>query len=99
MAFQESGENPSSPPTPVVEEDVRAELQRILASPEFLSQKRLQNFLVYVVTRTLEGRAAELKEQTIGCDVFERRADFDAKIDSIVRVQARRLREKLNEYY
>jgi tetratricopeptide (TPR) repeat protein/TolB-like protein len=55
--------------------------------------------LEYVVQQTLEGRAADIKEYTIGVDVFERGADFDPKADSIVRYEARRLRAKLHEYY
>lgn len=83
----------------ISEEDVRVELQRLLSSPVFASQERLQRFLSYVVERTLDGRAAELKETVIGFEVFERRADDDSNVDPIVRVQARRLRGKLTEYY
>ena len=47
----------------------------------------------------VEGRQESLKEYSIGVDVFERSPDFDPKLDSIVRVQAGRLRLKLTEYY
>ena len=79
--------------------DIRAELSRILASPAFASQERLQKFLSYVVERTLDGHGHDLKETAIAFDDFERRSDYDSKVDPIVRVQARRLREKLEEYY
>lgn len=56
-------------------------------------------FLEYIVGRTLDGRARELKEYSIGVEVFDRRADYDSRIDPIVRVEARRLRSKLQAYY
>jgi TolB-like protein len=40
-----------------------------------------------------------VKEYTVGVEAFGRPADYDPKIDPIVRVQARRLRAKLDEYY
>jgi Tol biopolymer transport system component len=59
----------------------------------------LKQFLTYLVEQTLAGNADALKEYTIGIDVFDRREDFDPKLDSIVRAQATRLRAKLAEYY
>jgi TolB-like protein/tetratricopeptide (TPR) repeat protein len=56
-------------------------------------------FLRFIVERALEGRSAELKEYTIGVEVFDRDASFDPRIDPIVRVEARRLRSKLARYY
>jgi serine/threonine-protein kinase len=56
-------------------------------------------FLRFVVERALDGRSAELKEYTIGVEVFDRNAGFDPRIDPIVRVEARRLRAKLTRYY
>src|SRR6476660_7107985 len=52
-----------------------------------------------VVERTLNGRPELLKEYNLGLEVFQRPPDYDPKIDPIVRVQARRLRSKLDEYY
>src|SRR5882762_11371731 len=79
--------------------DIRAELVRILASPSLATQERLQKFLSYVVERTIEGHGGDLKETSIAFDVFDRRTNYDSRIDPIVRVQARRLRGKLDEYY
>jgi hypothetical protein len=79
--------------------DIRAELHRILSSPIFATQESLQNFLRFVVEQTLDGQAGGLKERTIGVEALGRRLDYDPKVDPIVRVQARRLREKLAEYY
>ena len=49
--------------------------------------------------RTLAGETESLKEFALGIDVYERRPDYDPANDSIVRVEAQRLRRKLREYY
>lgn len=78
---------------------VRHQLERILASESFVNAGRLSRFLRFVVEGTLEGRGDRLKEYAVGIEVFDRDADYDPRIDSIVRVEARRLRSKLVEYY
>jgi TolB-like protein len=78
---------------------VRAQLDRILASPGFVNADRLSRFLRFVVERTLAGDGDQLKEYLLGTEVFDRSADYDPRLDSIVRVEARRLRSKLQEYY
>ena len=83
----------------VTDEAVRDQLQRILASPVFSQAGRLRRFLEYVVERTLQGETRELKEYTIGLAVFDRSHRFDPRLDPIVRVEAGRLRQKLNRYY
>ncbi|HET8696701.1 MAG TPA: hypothetical protein VFO94_04410 [Gammaproteobacteria bacterium] len=84
------------PPTP---EEVRSELETILASRSFASSTRLSRFLRFVVERTLAGDGERLKEYVLGVEVFDRGADYDPRIDSIVRVEAGRVRTKLEEYY
>lgn len=74
-------------------------LRGILSSPQFAQSRRMQRFLAVIVERALAGRTEDLKEYTIGVEVFDRPADYDPRIDSIVRVEARRLRRKLREYY
>ncbi|MGH8156190.1 MAG: FlgO family outer membrane protein, partial [Rhodanobacteraceae bacterium] len=79
---------------------VRAELQRILASDVFSKAPILSRFLSYLVQLRIDGGdTTPPKEYTIGVDVFERGADFDPRVDTIVRVQARRLRKRLSGYY
>jgi len=80
-------------------EAVRLHLAKILASQGFAGAPSLARFLSFVVEETLEGRGAELKEYLIGVDVFERGEAFDPRIDPIVRVQAGKLRKRLQEYY
>jgi TolB-like protein len=85
--------------TPIPEPDVRAELDRILASKGFASAGRLSKLLRYVVEKTLAGETDQLKEYAVGIEVFERDDKYDPRLDSIVRVEAGRLRTKLDEYY
>jgi adenylate cyclase len=80
-------------------EDVRGELERILASSAFAGSTRLSRFLKFVVERTLAGDGQRLKEYVLGVEVFDRGADYDPRIDSIVRVEAGRVRGKLEDFY
>lgn len=82
-----------------VNEDIWQQLERVLASTPFLDAPRSQLLLNYVITETMAGRSERLKGYTIGIDVFDRSVDFDPVSDSIVRVQASRLRKLLSTYY
>src|SRR5258708_7170176 len=79
--------------------EIRACLDRILASVEFERAGRIRLLLQFLVEMVLEGRAGELKESVVGMQVFERDASYDPKIDPVVRVTASRLRTKLEQYY
>jgi serine/threonine-protein kinase len=80
-------------------ERVRAGVQRILASNHFVHAESLSNLLKYIVEQALEGKSQSLKEYTLGVEVFHRGAEFNSKEDTIVRVQARALRSRLESYY
>jgi TolB-like protein len=80
-------------------DDVRRQLDRLLASAVFANAGRMSRFLKFVVDKTLAGDAERLKEYVIGIEVFDRDASYDPRLDSIVRVEAARLRSKLAEYY
>lgn len=88
--------NPDLAPSPNL---VRAQLEKILASDAFARCPRMQRFLAFVVEETLAGRADQIGEYGIGLAVFDRRPDFQPQLDPIVRNDARRLRQKLLEYY
>jgi TolB-like protein len=90
--------NDHQPVSPSADE-VRSELERILESAAFANAGRLARLLRYVVERTLAGEGDQLKEYVLGVEVFDRGQHYDPRIDSIVRVEARRLRSKLDEYY
>lgn len=83
-------------PTPT---EIREQLERILASRGFAASQRLGRFLRFVVEKTLAGEQGEVKESVLAVEVFDRRPDYDSRIDSAVRVEARRLRSKLRAYY
>ncbi len=78
---------------------VETALRAILGSPEFRGSERMGRFLRFAVEHTLRGDPAPLKEYVIGVGVFDRGEDFDPRQDPIVRVEARRLRAKLKQYY
>jgi Tol biopolymer transport system component len=75
------------------------QLERILASQAFAKSRRLQDFLRYAVNRIKTHPDETIKEYLLAVDVFGRKPSFDPRFDSIVRVQASRLREKLEKYY
>ena len=86
----------SSLPSP---EAVRVQLQAILASRQFATATRARRFLTHIVEQTLAGQTDAIKELVLGIEVFDRPADFDPKVDTIVRVEAGKLRKRLEEYY
>ncbi|MCF6322244.1 MAG: hypothetical protein L3J32_10830 [Rhizobiaceae bacterium] len=74
-------------------------LDNILKSEGFAQAPQLQNFLKFVVHKTLENKTSEIKGYTIGVDALGRNADFDPHTDPSVRVMAGRLRQSLKNYY
>jgi hypothetical protein len=80
-------------------EAVRDELQRVLSSPPFSNSKRYPALLQYIVESTLTGRSEQLKERTIGVEVFERTPTYDTNTDTVVRYTAGEVRKRLALYY
>ncbi len=78
--------------------DIKSQLERILQSESFVRSPQLSRLLRYCIEQTLVGCQDNLKEQLLGSEVF-RRPHFDPRVDPIVRVEVRRLRTKLDEYY
>jgi adenylate cyclase len=79
--------------------EVLGQLEKILTSEAFARADRMSRFLRFVVQETLKGRGAQLKEYSIGIEVFDRESSYDPRTDPVVRGEARRLRAKLMEYY
>ncbi|KQT83876.1 hypothetical protein [Aurantimonas sp. Leaf443] len=79
-------------------EDVRAQVQRIVADPTFPGAGRCGAFLRYVTEETLAGRGKRIKGYTIATEVFGRGEDF-SQDDPVVRIEAGRLRRALELYY
>jgi hypothetical protein len=77
----------------------RAELGAVLRSPVFARSPALSHLLTYLCEKTFAGETDQIKEYSVALDVFDRQDSFDQDTDSIVRVQANRLRKRLTEYY
>lgn len=88
---------PASDPVP--DATKRDALHRVLRSPEFETSPRLCEFLDYIVQEFLEGRSRGIKGKTIAADVYGRDIEKGSAGANIVRVEARRLRRLLDEYY
>lgn len=80
-------------------ETVLQELDKILTSRYFRSAARSRQFLEYVVRQKISGHVENLKERTIGTDVFQRSPDYATGDDPVVRVQAGEVRRRLEQYY
>lgn len=98
MPMKGPGGEPDAAPD-VAAEALKAQVERILASPEFRQAGRTSDFLRFVVDEKIAGRSERLKEHTIAQEVFHRDESFDPKTSSLVRVEAGRLRAKLDRYY
>ena len=87
-------------PTPALEATaIREQLERLLAHPLFSNSKRYPVLLAHTVEQTLKGNAAELKERSIGIEVFGRSPSYDANADPVVRITAGEVRKRLMQYY
>ncbi len=82
-----------------LQQDIRAELNRLLGSAAFRNSKRCREFLQYIVEQTVVGQNGNLKERAIGIDLFGLPQDFDTSQHTIVRVTASETRKKLALYY
>jgi hypothetical protein len=78
---------------------IREQLERLLEHPLFSNSKRYPALLAYTVEQTLLGNAADLKERSIGIEVFGRAPTYDANADPIVRITAGEVRKRLGLYY
>ena len=90
---------PDGMPVSPSEPAIRDQLERILASPQFAASDGARRLLRFVVEETLAGRADTLKEYTLATEVLGRDASFDPKLSPAVRVEAGRLRQRLERYY
>jgi len=79
--------------------EIRAQLDRILASAHFRNSRRCQALLQHVVAAATESRFDALKERVVGCEVFGREPDYDTNEDAVVRNAAAEVRKRLAQYY
>jgi hypothetical protein len=78
---------------------IRAQLERILAGDAFQHSRRYPALLRHVVEKTLDGATDDLKERTIGVEVFRRHPEYDSNADPVVRMSASEVRKRLEDYY
>ncbi|HEX4005039.1 MAG TPA: hypothetical protein VHX60_02570 [Acidobacteriaceae bacterium] len=78
---------------------VHEQLERLLVNPHFSHSRRFPSFLRFVVEHTLSGETDQLKERTIGIEIFGRDPDYDTSSDPIVRVTAGEIRKRIAQYY
>ena len=78
---------------------IRAQLEKIRGSARFANSHKLIQFLRLVVEESLAGRGSQIKEYSIGVEVYNRPSGYDPRVDATVRVEASKLRKRLSEYY
>ena len=78
---------------------VREQLGRLLENPYFSHSKRFPTFLRFVTEQTLAGEKDNIKERTLGIEIFGRDPDYDTASDPIVRVTAAEIRKRVAQYY
>jgi len=80
-------------------DEIRAQVDRLMRSKTFETSEAHRRLLQYLAEKTLSGEADRLKEYTVGLEAFGKPTTYDPRQDSIVRLQAGRLRQKLAAYY
>jgi hypothetical protein len=88
-----------TPETPADRDLITRELNAILSSSHFNGSKRYPALLKYVVSKVMDGHSDELKERTLGVEVFDRPPDYDTNADPVVRFSASEVRKRLAQYY
>jgi hypothetical protein len=78
---------------------IREQLDLLVRDHAFRSSRRSVAFLRYVVEQAIKGSADQIKERTIGVEVFEREPSYDTNLDHVVRTAATELRKRLAIYY
>jgi hypothetical protein len=96
VAPKQELEQSASVPDPAA---IREQLERLRVHPLFANSKRYPALLAYVVEQTLLGNASDLKERSIGIEVFGRAPTYDANADPVVRITAGEVRKRLSQYY
>lgn len=97
--IEQPGYGPARTPLPISVGEATKLVERVVASEGFKRAPQLRAFLLYVCERTLQQGASDIGEQEIGVRVLGRKPDYNPNDDNIVRVQARHLRNKLQQYF
>ena len=78
---------------------IREHVAEIIASPAFKGSRRGQEFLRHIIERSLAGQFDDLKERTLGIELFGRPPSYDTAEDAVVRVTAWDVRKRLSHFY
>ena len=97
-------DEPDYPPTSVSKvtpalDAAREQIDRLLASNTFHASDALRRLLRFLAEKTFSGEADDLKEYSVGLDALGKPPTYDPRQDAAVRLQASRLRQKLDDYY
>jgi hypothetical protein len=87
------------PRTEIEKQLVCSQLEKIVSDGRFTASKRYPYLLRYIVEQTLAGHEDDLKERTLGIEVFHRPPDYDTNADPVVRLCAAEVRKRLAQYY
>lgn len=87
------------PETQAERDAIREQLERLLANPLFKHSRRYPSMLRYVVEHALSGHTGQLKERTLGIEVFARDPHYDTNLDPVVRTTAGEIRKRIAQYY
>jgi hypothetical protein len=98
MTVEAASSNPSQL-TEAERAAIEEQLERLLANRHFNHSRRFPAFLRFVVGKTLSASTDQLKERTLGVEIFGRNADYDTSSDPIVRVTAAEIRKRIAQYY
>ena len=88
-----------TPNSPLSNEKILRQLERILNSPHFPASPQQIAFFKYIVKQALAGKACDINGDTVAKKVFGRGQDFDQSMDPVVSIQASLLRRALERYY
>jgi hypothetical protein len=83
----------------VLSQEMRDQIERLLADPLFRHSKRYSLFIRHVVELASAGCSEPLNERALGVAIFERKPNYDTEADPIVRVTASEIRKRLTQYY
>jgi hypothetical protein len=87
------------PKTESERQHVRAQLEKMVSDALFAASKRYPSLLRYIVEQTLAENEDNLKERTLGVEVFHRAPNYDTNLDPVVRLCAAEVRKRLAQYY
>ena len=94
----ENGLSSDSRESQITPEGIRAQLDRVLSSPDLKASKKVKTIFRYLTEETLAGREDQISAERIANKAHSRPIDPNTSIDPIVRLQVNQLRRALKGY-